>query len=246
MVKKPYKIRELAALMLAAIVVSGGAIALLTSPNRLESNDQKHLQQELQENAALLGNNKVSEPSITPVLPVPPTEASTVSVSAENNSEEAEAPIFTAIGDSVMLGAVPAIQTVLPGGIIDAKEFRQVWDVRSVIRDLDAKEMLLDTVIIALGGNGSFSKSSGQELINTLGTDRTIYWIAPYGQYLTWQESTLRILNELAEENENLTILDWPKAASAHTDWFYDDGMHLNAAGQTAYAKFILEQLSME
>lgn len=74
---------------------------------------------------------------------------------------------------------------------------------------------------------GIFSKSSGQKLIDALGSNRTIYWIAPFGHYLTWQESTIRILNELAEENKNLTILDWPKTASQHKDWFYDDGMHL-------------------
>lgn len=243
--KGPYKMGKLADLMLAVIVVAGGTFALLTSPNQMESDDQKRLQQELQENAALLGNNKVSEPSVTHTLPVSQTEASTVSDPVENNSQEAESLTFTAIGDSVMLGAVPEIQMVLPGGIIDAEESRQVWDAMSVIRDLDAKGKLLDTVVIALGSNGSFSKRSGQELIDTLGSDRTIYWIAPFGQFLTWQESTLKILYELAEENENLTILDWPEIASQCADWFYDDGMHLNATGQTGYAEFMLEQLSI-
>lgn len=244
--KKPCKIRELATLLLAAIVMVNGAFVLLTSPNQLESNDKKRLQQELLKNAALLENNGVSEPSVALVPPVLSKEAPTESAPVESNTQEKEALTFTAIGDSVMLGAVPEIQTVLPGGIIDAKEFRQVWDAMSVIRDLETKGKLLDTVVIALGGNGSFGKNYGQKLINMLGSDRTIYWIAPFGQYLTWQESTLRILNELEEENENLIILDWPKTASAHPDWFYDDGMHLNAAGQTRYAEFILEQLGAE
>lgn len=231
MAKKYYKIRELASLLLAAIVVMGGAFALLTTPNQSESEDQKRLQQELQENAALLEDNEVSEPS---VVPVPP----------ENNTQEKDSLTFTAIGDSVMLGAVPEIQRVLPGGIIDAKEFRQVWDTMSIISALDTKGKLLDTVVIALGGNGSFSKSSGQELVDALGSERTIYWIAPFGKFLTWQDSTHKILKELEEENENLTILDWPETASKHTDWFYDDGMHLNTAGQTGYVEFMLEQLS--
>lgn len=244
MAKKPYKIQKLASLLLAAIVVAGGAFALLTSPNQLESEDQKRLQQELQENSALLDNNKADELSVVSIPPVVLNEAPTVSEPVENNSQEKESPTFTAIGDSVMLGAVPEIQTVLPDGIIDAKESRQVWDAMSTIRDLDTKGKLMDTVVIALGGNGSFSKNSGQELIDTLGTERTIYWIAPYGQFLTWQESTIKILHELAKENDNLIILDWPEIASAHTDWFYDDGMHLNAAGQTGYVEFMLEQLS--
>lgn len=246
MAKKTYKIWELASLILAASVTAGGAFALLTSPDQLESEDQKRLQQELQENAAFLENKEESMLSAVPVPPTIPNEAPTTSATMENNLQEKGAVTFTAIGDSVMLGAAPEIQTVLPGGIVDAKEFRQVWDAMSVICDLDAKGKLLDTVVIALGGNGSFSKKTGQELIDTLGTERTIYWLAPFGQFLTWQESTLEILQELAKENDNLTILNWPETASKHTDWFYDDGMHLNAEGRTGYAEFMLEQLGVE
>lgn len=238
--RKTFKICNLSFLALAATVVVGGAFVLLTSPNQSESGDQKRLQQELRENAALLAYNGVSDsPASAPVIP---KEEPAVS----NSSNNVDSLTFTAIGDSVMLGAVPEIQAVFPGCVIDAKEYRQVWDAMSIIRDLDAKGTLLDTVVIALGGNGSFGKDSGQKLIDALGYERTIYWIAPFGQNLTWQESTQRILNELAKENRNLTILDWPGFASGHTDWFYDDGMHLNAEGQTGYAEFMLEQLGVE
>lgn len=47
------------------------------------------------------------------------------------------------------------------------------------------------------------------------------------------------------ELQKNAALLGNNKA-SAHTDWFYDDGMHLNAAGQNGYAEFILEQLETE
>lgn len=216
---------------------------MLTAPNQLESDDQKQLQQELQENAVLLEEGAVSA---QPVITAPSEilyENPAVSSLIENQSQEEASLTFTAIGDSVMLGAVPEIQRLLPGGVIDAKEFRQIWDAASVIQDLNARGELRDIVVVALGSNGSFSKSSGQELIDALEPDCTIYWVAPFGRHLTWQESTIRILNELAEENENLTILDWPKTAAQHTDWFYDDGMHLNTEGQTGYAAFLLEQL---
>lgn len=220
-------------------MVIGGAFALFTAPDQSEGMDRKRLQQILQENAALLENNGVSGQPAVPAAPVVSNEAATESAVTENNRDALN---FTAIGDSVMLGAAPEIQEALPGCIIDAKEFRQVWDAVTIIRDLNAGGKLLDTVVIALGGNGSFRKSSGQEVLDALGAERTIYWIAPFGKYLTWQESILRILNELAEENENLIILDWPEFAAGHTEWFYDDGMHLNTAGQTAYAEFILKK----
>lgn len=243
MKKQPYKIGELISLLLAGIVVVSGAFALLTAPDQSVSEDQKQLQQELQENAVLLEGRTTSDHPVSPTSSVTQDEDSAASSPIDNHSQEGTSPTFTAIGDSVMLGAVPEMQRVLPSGIINAEESRQVWDAVSVVRDLEVRGDLQDIVVVALGSNGSFRKNSGQELIDALGPDRTIYWIAPFGQYLNWQESTTRVLNELAGENENLTILDWPGTASQHTSWFYDDGMHLNAEGQAGYATFLLEQL---
>lgn len=242
--KQLYKIQELSSLLLAGIVVVSGAFALLTAPGQSVSGNQKLLQQELQENAIRLEGRIASDHPVPPTMSVTPDQASAASSPIGDHSQEGTAPAFTAIGDSVMLGAVQKLQRVLPAGIIDAAESRQVWDAVSVIRDLDVRGELRDIVVVALGSNGSFSKSSGQELIDALGAERTIYWIAPFGQYLNWQESVTRILNELAEENENLTILDWPGTASRHSNWFYDDGMHLNAEGQEGYAIFLREQIN--
>lgn len=243
MKKQPYKIGEPVSLLLAGIVMVGGAFAFLTAPDRLASEDQKRLQQELRENAILLEEGISSDYTVPPTPSGTPDDYPAASSPIEDNPQEGTSPAFTGIGDSVMLGAVPELQRVLPGGIIDAEESRQVWDAVSVVRELDGKGGLLDIVVVALGSNGSFSKSSGQELLDALGPERTVCWIAPFGQYLNWQDSTTRILNELAEENKNLTILDWPGTASLHTEWFYDDGMHLNAEGQTGYAAFLQEQL---
>lgn len=215
--KQTYKIRELASLLIAGIVLISGAFALLTAPDQSASEDQKQLQQELQKNAVLLEGETASDPtSHTPSAAC--GEAPAASSPIEDHPQEETSPVFTAIGDSVMLGAVPEMQRVLPGGIINAEESRQVWDAVSVVRDLEVRGDLRDIVVIALGSNGSFRKNSGQELIDALGPDRTIYWIAPFGQYLNWQDSTTRVLNELAEENKNLTMLNWPETASQHTD----------------------------
>lgn len=241
--KQFYKIQELSSLLLAGIVVVSGAFALLTAPGQQAIGDQERLQQELQENAILLERGIASDHPVPSTASVTPDENPAASFPIKNHSQEETSPAFTAIGDSVMLGAVPQLQHVFPAGIINAQESRQVWDAVSVIRDLQVRGDMRNIVVVALGSNGSFRKSSGQELIDALGPERAIYWIAPFGQYLNWQESTTRILNELAEENENLTILDWPGTASRHTNWFYEDGMHLNEEGQAGYAKFLLEQL---
>lgn len=132
---------------------------------------------------------------------------------------------------------------MIPDCVVDAKESRQVWDTIKVVNELDDHGELGDTVIIALGANGSFDESMGQRLLDAIGTERTVYWITAYGKFLYWQEDVNGMIEKLAEKNENLNILDWASIASEHPEWFYDDGMHLNSEGQTGYADFIAEHI---
>ena len=112
------------------------------------------------------------------------------------------------------------------------------------MQELDGKGLLYDTVVVALGANGSFSKSTAQELLNTIGSQRRIYWVSPYGKNLYWTKSSFDILNELEAENENLIVLNWPELAKQNENWFISDGMHLNEDGQTGYANFLFESLT--
>ena len=221
----------------------------LTAPGRKISDDQLQLQQELQENAKLLAEQEAQGEQAPQNIPadqetivlIPPTitEDPTVQETPKESSVQ-----FTAIGDSVMLGAAPALKEMFPDSIISAAESRQVRETETIAAELDAKGELMETVIIALGANGSFSKKQGQALLDSFGQDCTLYWVAPYGKNLYWKDSTLEILRELESENENLTVLNWPEEAEQHSDWFYDDGMHLNASGQKGYAQFLMNSLS--
>ena len=159
------------------------------------------------------------------------------------------------IGDSVMLGALPALQEALPGCVVDAKVSRQMWDAYGVIDTLEANGQLGGTVIIALGTNGPFAESEGQGIIDRLGPDRQIYWVTAFGTSLAWQEQSNSSIRALAEHNANVTLIDWAALASehwdidwyplarSHPDWLYSDGIHLQSAGQAAYAQLIADAL---
>lgn len=132
---------------------------------------------------------------------------------------------------------------MFPDSVISAAESRQVWETETITAELESKSELMDTVVIALGANGSFSKKQGQALLDSFEQDCTLYLVAPYGKNLYWKDSTLELLQELEAENENLTVLNWPKEAEQHSDRFYDDGMHLNDAGKIGYAQFLKDNL---
>jgi len=149
----------------------------------------------------------------------------------------------TAIGDSVMLGAELYMKKLMPGAVVDAGISRQVWEGLSIIKSLDQQGQLGNTVVIELGTNGIFQDSVGQELVDNLGAERTIYWLTVYGKDLTWQEDVNKVIRTLSENNENVHLLDWAEIAPSHPEWFYDDGIHLNLDGQSGFASFIADRV---
>ena len=67
---------------------------------------------------------------------------------------------------------------------------------------------------------------------------------AVHGQHLQWQNDSNFIIHTLAEKNDNVHIIDWENTAPSHPEWFYDDGIHLNADGQVAYADLLFRSIS--
>lgn len=91
----------------------------------------------------------------------------------EDETGENQAGEITAIGDSVMLGAASAIQDEIPGIDVDAREGRQMVAAIEIAEKLNEEGKLGDTVVIALGTNGPFLQSEGQELVDAIGGTET-------------------------------------------------------------------------
>ena len=164
----------------------------------------------------------------------------------EEEAKELENPLedVTCIGDSVMLGASGVLKDSLPKkAVVDAKESRQVKEAKEIAKTLSKKKKLKNMVVLALGTNGAFKKDVGQELIDFLGEDRTIFWVNVYGMNLQWEEETNETIEELAEENKNVSVIDWCSMAKDSPEWFYQDGIHLKPTGQRVYAQLILDHL---
>lgn len=157
--------------------------------------------------------------------------------------ESAEAPSVTFIGGSILLGASPSILEVAPNCVVDADVSRQVWDGADIVNSLKSEGKLYDTVVIELGINCPFPTDMGQEVLDAIGSDHKIYWVKPYGKYMTNLSQTYEVLSELEQNNANLTILDWPAVAEANPDWFYDDGIHLNSDGQKGFTEYIFNAI---
>lgn len=214
-----------------------GGCSVATDPDT-KKESQKQLQEELGRNSELLKEQQVSK------IQESGTETEEKEIQTDGIEKESTLGSIAAIGDSVMLGAVPAIQELIPGCVIDASESRQVIQAGEVIQALEQNGSLGNTVVIGLGTNGSFSQESGQAVIDQLGSERTVYWITAYGQNLHWQDDSNEMIFSLAENNDNVKVIDWAERAAEHPEWFYDDGIHMNPTGQKFYAEMILEYIS--
>lgn len=228
-----------------------------------DTSDLEQLERELEENAAMLeqqtGVISIPVKETADLFPRPtdtpePTPEPTPEVTpeaepqaAEEVPEETQQPAqtysITAIGDSVMLGAAANMQQRFPGIVVNAEKSRHALYSNDAVVWLAQNGYMGDTVIVHLGTNSSFELETGQKIIDSIGPSRNVYWLNCHGNSLYYIPQVNETIRQLAENNANVTMLDWEGLASQHPEWFYSDGIHLNIEGRTGYTEFIAEAL---
>jgi peptidoglycan/LPS O-acetylase OafA/YrhL len=148
---------------------------------------------------------------------------------------------LTAIGDSVMLGAVPDLQRAFPGVVIDAVEGRQAAEVFATVDTMLAKGRLGNAVILQTGTNGSIDPAVLTTLLGKLAGRKVI--IVNVHVPRPWQNLDNAILAQAVHANGKVDLVDWNAAASAHPQWLWDDGVHLRTAGARQYTDLIAAAL---
>ncbi|GMX63713.1 acyltransferase family protein [Paenibacillus elgii] len=161
--------------------------------------------------------------------------------SPQKNKEEAGKGV-TAIGDSVILDAVPYLKKYLPGIMVDGKVGRQMSQAQEVVDHLKTNGKLGNRVIIELGTNGSFNTKQLRKLLSSLDDVQQIVLVNTRVPK-KWQDTVNSALKETAAEFQNVTLVDWYSASEGKTTYFYDDGVHLKREGAEAYAALIAKAI---
>ncbi|MCL6517993.1 acyltransferase family protein [Alicyclobacillus sp.] len=146
---------------------------------------------------------------------------------------------ITAIGDSVLEDAKPYLEADLPGVVIDAKVGRQFTEASGEVRRLEAAGKLGSTVILELGNNGPFTTSQLDALLGQLAGRRVVLVTVRVPR--PWQDVVNRTISAAAERHPGVRVVDWFRASAGKTGWFYEDGVHLNAAGSKVYAAMLAD-----
>ncbi|TVX94109.1 acyltransferase family protein [Paenibacillus agilis] len=146
----------------------------------------------------------------------------------------------TAIGDSVMIGAVSYLQQQLPGAYVDAKIGRQMRALPDTLTMLQRNGKLGDYLIIALGTNGVFNQKQLEAQIHSLQDVKHIILVNTRMPE-RWERAVNKKLAEVAQAYPNVTLVDWYAASHNQDGYFEPDGTHLRPKGAQAYAAILAE-----
>lgn len=158
-----------------------------------------------------------------------------VAVTSGAQSAQADVDGF-AVGDSVMLGAKWALQQ--RGFEVDADKSRQAGAGPSVIRKQGSG--LQSAVVVHLGTNGVFPVETCDRLVDQVGPNRTLFLVTVKVPR-SWERSNNRTIRDCATRFNNVQIVEWNLQASEHSEWLYDDGVHLRPDGARAFARLIAQ-----
>jgi len=149
----------------------------------------------------------------------------------------------SAIGDSVMLGAVPSLQKDIRGlGVVDAEVGLQVYDAIRILQSRRATGQLGSLVIVHLGNNGTFTKQEFDRVMRVLsGVDKVVFVNVKVPR--SWEETNNEVISEGVERYPNAVMVDWYAASANHPEYFYSDGYHLRPKAQKVYADLLSSHL---
>ena len=152
----------------------------------------------------------------------------------------------SAIGDSVMLGAVGGLQRNVKGlTVVDAEVGLQVYAATDILKYRRASGQLGDVVVVHLGNNGTFTKGEFDQIMRTLsGVDRVAFVNVAVPR--PWEDPNNEVIAEGVKRYPNTVLVDWHSASSDRPELFYNDGYHLRPKGQRIYIDLVSSHLSEE
>lgn len=140
-----------------------------------------------------------------------------------------------AFGDSLMLGAAPALRELIPTIDIDAAVSRSALPVPSILRTRAGEGRLPPWLVLDLALNGGVSSDLLDDVLAIAAGRRVVMLTArcPYCTYTAAENATIR--SECTPQR-NCRVADWERLANAHPEWFATDGVHMSSSGRGAHA----------
>ncbi len=152
------------------------------------------------------------------------------------------------VGDSVMLGAEPAVKAevaaLAQGSLaIEAEVGNSVENCIQTLAGLKQKGRLGSKVVVHCGTNGPLKSEDVNRIMEVIGTRRRVAFLTVLVER-TWEAPNNLVLEQVLRKYPNATVLDYGAGAK---DWlpkerfFAKDGYHLTKEGSQRYATLIAD-----
>jgi hypothetical protein len=144
-----------------------------------------------------------------------------------------------------MLDYQAALQTDLPGVVVQAAVSRQWADGETQVQQDKTDGTLGATVIIALGTNGPVTAADVDSMMSLLhGASRVVLVNVHVDR--PWQDPNNAMLADATARSHTVVIADWAALAAQNPGWFGSDGTHLaiDGPGADALAALVAHTLS--
>ena len=143
------------------------------------------------------------------------------------------------IGDSVMMGALPALYDRFPNGYFDTGTSRTSYVAEGILSSIESRGLLGDVVIINFGANGEGPERIRENVVDRL-SGRRVFWVTNTNKYMLWVNDSVKAL---AEKKSNLRIVDWYEISRGHDEYFVADKIHLTSPGREAFAQAVFDEI---
>jgi hypothetical protein len=144
------------------------------------------------------------------------------------NNRPGPAPL--AVGDSVMLGAVPELRRA--GFEVNARGCRQMSEGLELLGR--RRRALPDVVVVALGHNWTITVAEIRRALIILGPRRVLGMVTPRGEY-----ASARAAIRAAGRRWPTRVKVLPWAARSRGKPWTSDGLHLTSAGARGFARLL-------
>ena len=173
------------------------------------------------------------------------------STEGETPADKARNTDFLMIGDSVSValsdsGGYGYFGDAFPRATLDAAIGRQLYTAKDVYQQHVDGGWNGPAVIFEVGTNGPATADDVREMVESVPSDKYVYLVNVRSPD-PLQDVNNALLQQAADEHENVRIIDWHAASAGHDEYFDGDGTHLTAGdGCQAYLALIagaLEEL---
>lgn len=141
------------------------------------------------------------------------------------------------IADSVAGDTDWYFNTVCPDGYLDSYVGRQPAQALEVLNGYLSQGVVGNIVVLACFSNGIATSDVYEQLISACG-DRQVYLVNAHIPEKEQAQINAN-LQSLADEHDNVHLIDWNAYVTGHEDWLYNDGTHLRPQGQPQYIDMI-------